>query len=125
MLGDSNILIYAADPTDTLCAPFLVRDDASISIVSRIEVLGFPGWGNLSEDCRTRLQEIVASMLELPLDQMVSQHAIVLRQQRKMSLADAVIAATALAHNLPLVTRNVDDFKHIAGLRIVNPFNVP
>jgi toxin FitB len=37
-------------------------------------------------------------------------------------LADAIIAATALVHNLPLVTRNETDFKHVAGLRVINPF---
>ena len=122
MLCDSNILIYAADPDDTLCVPFAEREDASIAGVSRIEVLGFPGFGNLSEERRARLQEIVASMVELELNERVIQQAIVLRQLRKMSLADAVIAATALAHELPLVTRNVDDFKHIAGLKLINPF---
>jgi predicted nucleic acid-binding protein len=61
-------------------------------------------------------------MVELELNEAVIRRAIALRQQRKMSLADAVIAASALAHDLPLVTRNVDDFKHIAGLRLINPF---
>jgi len=36
-------------------------------------------------------------------------------------LADAIIAATALLHNLPLVTRNEEDFKHVTSLRVVNP----
>ena len=45
--------------------------------------------------------------------------------RRKMGLADAIIAATALVHGLKLVTRNVDDFKHIAGVEIVNPFDEP
>src|SRR5665213_2535760 len=120
MLCDSNILIYAADPDDTRCAPFVERDDAFISIISRIEVLGFPGWSKLSEDRRARLHEIVTSMLELELNEQVIQRAITLRQQRKTSLADAVIAATALAHDLPLITRNVDDFKHIVGLKLIN-----
>ena len=31
-------------------------------------------------------------------------------------------AATALVHNLPLVTRNVEDFTGIPGLLVVNPF---
>jgi hypothetical protein len=122
MLCDSNILIYAADPGDTRCAAFAERADAAIASVSRIEVLGFPGFANLSEDHRARLREIIVSMVELVLDERVIQHAITLRQQKKMSLADAVIAATALAHDMPLVTRNVDDFKHIAGLKLVNPF---
>jgi len=122
MLCDSNILIYAADPDDTLCVPFVEHADAAIASVSRIEVLGFPGFRSLAEDCRTRLHEIVASLVELEMNEGVIQGAIALRQQKKMSLADAVIAATALAHALPLVTRNVDDFKHIAGLKVINPF---
>ena len=122
MLCDSNILIYAADPDDTRCASFAEREDAAIASVSRIEVLGFPGFGKLSEDHRTRLHEIVASMVELELNEKIIQRAISLRQQKKMRLADAVIASTALTHDLPLVTRNVDDFKHIAGLKLINPF---
>jgi len=122
MLCDSNILIHAADPDDTVCAPFAQHDDAAISSVSRIEVLGFPGFTNLSTDRRTHLHEIVASMVELEMNEAVIQRAIALRQQKKMSLADAIIAATALVHDLPLVTRNVDDFKHIAGLKVINPF---
>jgi len=39
-----------------------------------------------------------------------------------IKLADAVIAATAVVHNLKLATRNVGDFKGIEGLRVVNPF---
>ena len=35
---------------------------------------------------------------------------------------DGLIAASALVHNLKLVTRNVKDFKGIRGLEIVNPW---
>ena len=41
-----------------------------------------------------------------------------------MGLADTIIAATALVHDLPLVTRNEEDFKHVTGLRVVNPFGL-
>lgn len=35
---------------------------------------------------------------------------------------DSLIAATALVHDLTLVTRNDRDFVGIAGLRLFNPF---
>jgi toxin FitB len=58
----------------------------------------------------------------LPLSQAVLDQAVVLRQQRKMSLGDALVAGTALAHGLTLVTRNVEDFQWIQGLSLLNPF---
>ncbi len=38
-----------------------------------------------------------------------------------MSLADAVIAATALEHRQPLTTRNLKDFEWVEGLTVVGP----
>lgn len=123
MLCDSNILIYAAELGDTVCVPYVEHAEAAIATVTRIEVLGFPGFTALSSERQTRLREVVDSLLELPLDGRVIQHAIALRQRKKMSLADSIIAATALEHGLPLVTRNVDDYRHIPGLALLNPFD--
>jgi hypothetical protein len=63
--------------------------------------------------------------LELPLDDRIAARAIELRRQKMMSLADSIIAATALLHRLPLVTRNEADFTHVAGLENINPFALP
>src|SRR4051794_22333869 len=122
MLCDSNILIYAAEPGDVLCLPYIERPDAVIASVTRIEVLGFPRFALLTPEQQTRLRAIVNSTIEAPLDEEIILRAITLRQEKKMSLADAVIAATALEYDMPLVTRNTDDFKHITGLQFINPF---
>ena len=38
-----------------------------------------------------------------------------------MGLGDAIIAATAMVHNLTLVTHNTEDFRWIAGLELLDP----
>jgi toxin FitB len=59
----------------------------------------------------------------IALSQAVLDHAVKLRQMRKMTLGDALVSSTALVHDLTLVTRNVGDFQWIAGLRLHNPFD--
>lgn len=45
-----------------------------------------------------------------------------LSAQRPRPVIDTLFAATALAHELTLVTRNEKDVADIAGLRVVNPW---
>jgi hypothetical protein len=55
--------------------------------------------------------------------QPIAERAVELRQRQKLSLGDAIIAATALVHDCELITRNIVDFEEIPGLRLVNPFS--
>jgi predicted nucleic acid-binding protein len=48
--------------------------------------------------------------------------AVALHRQRKISLGDALIAGTALEHNLTLITRNTRDSQWISQLALINPF---
>jgi predicted nucleic acid-binding protein len=48
-----------------------------------------------------------------------------LRQQRKLGLGDAIIAATASLNRLIVVTSNTKDFQWIPGLKIFNPLATP
>jgi predicted nucleic acid-binding protein len=66
------------------------------------------------------MRQTYASRL-LPVDEAVATHWGRLMGQRTWPVADALIAATALAHNKVLVTRNVGDFVG-AGLTIVDPW---
>ena len=57
----------------------------------------------------------------LPVTQAVAESAAELSAARQLSPHDALIAATAHAHGLTLVTRNVSDFTGIA-VPVVNPW---
>jgi predicted nucleic acid-binding protein len=119
MLLDSNIIIYAAQPEHAALRRFIAENTPSVSIISTIEVLGFH---RLQPEERADLERFFRLAEVLPLSEAVAQEAIRLRQQRKMSLGDSVVAATSLTHGRTLVTRNVDDFRWIPNLFLHNPF---
>jgi toxin FitB len=49
----------------------------------------------------------------LQIDGLVIQEAIKIRQIKKISLGDSLVAATALVHGLEIVSRNTVDFSGI------------
>ena len=118
-LLDSNILIYAAEPGQEALRESILAEPAGVSVVTMVEVLGYH---LLAAEEETDLRGLLKDLTVFAADIMVAERAVGLRQKQKMGLGDAIIAATALVHGLPLVTRNVDDFKHVAGLEITNPF---
>ena len=67
---------------------------------------------------RIFLEDFFQTAQILPLSDRVAEQALALR---RMGLGDAVIAATAMAHNLTLVTHNIQDFHWIAGLELLDP----
>ena len=121
---DSNILIYHLN--DALPLPVLhhvatwIADGAAISVMTRIEVLGYPQ----TADQLQQAMHLLAYFDEIPLFEAVVQRTIALRQQYRIRLPDAVIAATALERGFPLVTRNTQDFYTLEGLSLLNPFEV-
>lgn len=57
----------------------------------------------------------------LPIDTHVAQRCAQLHVPDRRSERDALIAATALVHNMTVVTRNVADFS-ATGVDIINPW---
>jgi hypothetical protein len=119
MLLDSNIVIYAQQPKHAWLRTLIAENAPSVSAVSYVEVLGYH---DLLEEERAALEKFFAAARVLPLDNAVLLRATRLRQARKMSLGDALVAGTALEYGLKLVTRNVRDYRWIEGLEVLDPF---
>jgi predicted nucleic acid-binding protein len=60
----------------------------------------------------------------LEINNEVVNKTIAIRKARKISLPDAIIAATAFIYDLILITSNSADFKNIPGLQIIDPRNL-
>jgi toxin FitB len=92
-LLDSNIIIYATDPENEWLRIWLEAEPFAISQISQIEVLGYH---QITLEEIADLQEFLYSSNILPVSDEAAKKAIALRQQRKMSLADSILAGTAL-----------------------------
>jgi toxin FitB len=123
MILDSNIVIYAFDPKyrESSLESFLLQGEFHVSNVTRLEVMGY--WRN-SESEFERFALFFDAIHIIAVSSKIIDHAIQLRRQRSMGLADAIIAATALINQLPLVTHNTRDFQWIAGLELIDPLTI-
>lgn len=118
MLLDSNILIYAAEPKYDSVRYFINQQSPVVSVISKIEVLGYH---RLTPEKQQKLEKLFQVLPILSVSDAIVEQAVALRQQRKMSLGDAIIGATALIHDLKLATANIKDFKWIENLEVINP----
>jgi len=118
MLLDSNIIIHIS--ANKNFGDFFENKIIFTSLISKLEVLGFHRISELEKSSLTLLFDTI-SIIEI--EDTIIEKAIHLRQLRKMSLGDSIIASTAILHKLPLVTANVDDFKWIEELEIINPLS--
>ncbi len=119
MIVDSNIIIYAAQPDYPQLRRLIAEHSPSVSAMSVVEVLGYH---RLTDADRLHFEAFFAAADVLPISHVTISQAVWLRQQKKMSLGDALIAATALTYGHTLATRNTKDFNWIAGLRLLDPF---
>ncbi len=115
---DSNLIIYAARPEYPGLRRLIAARSPAVSAVSVVEVLGYH---KLSAAEKAGFESFFAAAEVLPLSGAVVARAVTLRQARKMSLGDALVAATAMVFGRELLTHNVKDFAGVAGLSVADP----
>lgn len=124
-LFDSNVIIdfigKRLPVSATLEIDRFLQAPSFNSIISRIEVMGYNG----SNDEMDKFEEIFGSLIEIELSENIVQKTIQLRKSyRKIKLPDLIIAATALEYNFQLITHNLDDFKTITGLMLIDSYSL-
>ncbi len=84
------------------------------SVITRAELVA----GTSATDMVSLL---LSPFFEIPVDRRVAETSGRLRREFSVRLPDCLIAATAIEHQLALVTRNRKDFEKIRGLRLRTP----
>jgi predicted nucleic acid-binding protein len=123
-LIDSNIVIYYLSmqlPKNGMLFMNDVIDNVPlISVITQIEVLGF----NNPPEVEVLFNEFISDSFIIPLNDDIIKATIQIRKENKIKTPDAIIAATAIILDHILISRNVEDFKKIKNLKLINPFSI-
>ena len=98
-VADTNALIYLLNGNSCML-PFLNKNLA-FSVISEMELLSFSG---ITEDEENSIKALLNDCEEISLLKDVKDKAIELRKKYKTKLPDAIVAASAIVNNLPLIT---------------------
>ena len=90
-----------------------IDNDPCISIITKIELLGF---SLVTAD----IKDFVKFSLVIGLTDEIVDQTISLRKLHKIELPDAIIASTAIVSGFSLLTRNFSDFKRIKKLNVLD-----
>lgn len=123
IVADTDVLIdYLAgtQPVAEQVRIYAESDTLQTSAITCFELLS-GARGNKRGD---QVRRLVTAIPVLPLDREAAAVAAVVRQRlarngASIGMADSLIAGIAMAHNLPLLTRNRKHFEHIEGLRLL------
>lgn len=112
-VADTNFLISVHEGKKQV-EPFL-DGTVIISVISEIELLG---WHNLGSEDKLLLRSLLDDCIVFELTANIRKLAIELRQQIKIKTPDAIIAATSMYLQIPLVTSD-KHFKNIPGVELI------
>ncbi len=105
-LLDTNILIDYLGGIAAAREELVRHEDPSISAITWMEVMA----GAAGQEEAGRLRSFLNEFRLVPIDEAVSEIAVVIRRDRRIRLPDAIIWASARHIGGLLVTRNTKDF---------------
>jgi predicted nucleic acid-binding protein len=119
---DTDVLIdVGRDREEAIASLAQIEQQSSptISVITQMELLiGCRGKAELR-----KIERFLRRFHIVKMNEPISDSAVELLRRYRLShgllIADALIAATALSMNIPLVTKNQRDYRFIAGLRLL------
>ena len=117
---DTNIAIYyfglALTEESELFIDQILSEKYYISVINRIELLGFK---ELGKEELNAINSFVSNASIFDLEENIILETIRIRQDYRIKIPDAIIAATCLVNNYQLITNNSKDFKKVKGLQVI------
>jgi len=105
LLLDTNFIIGLIKRTEPvikiLAASSIALDECAYSFITRIELLSYPA---ITQPEIESIESILATMHYVSTSKEIENTTIRLRRQYRLKTPDAIVAATAIALNLELLT---------------------
>jgi len=123
ILCDTNIIIEFLKGDSIIVQRLRVIEQSQIAVsaITEAELL----FGARDKRELQQLQKVLRSIHIYPVTPEISDQFIHLittyALSHRLAIPDALIAATAVEHGLPLYTLNLKDFRFIAGLQLHTP----
>jgi hypothetical protein len=111
---DTNILVNLAEGKKEV-DQYLEGNSLFISVISEIELLG---WHKITNQQKNFFQKLLNDCTVIGLINPIKELSIELRQKHRIKLPDAVIAASSIYLDIPLITQD-QGFERIKNLNLV------
>ncbi len=116
---DTNAIVALLQGNVQLIALLKHADWLGISVISKIEFLVFPGLTQNDREIFDQFLQRVEVLDLVSIDAVLIEKVIEIRQEHRLKLPDAVIAAIAIQNSASLVTAD-REFAKVTGLTIIN-----
>ena len=114
ILVDTNILLYLLNGNNTL-EEMLQGKEIYVSFITELELIGFK---KLTAGEENQITELLSECTIISLNKTIKDKYIEIRRNHYLKLADAIIAATAIVFDIPLITSD-KQFRTVKEINLV------
>jgi predicted nucleic acid-binding protein len=97
---DTNIVLYLLNGDDEL-ASILNEMQLYVSVITEIELLGYQ---DIEIDDKVKIKYFLSDCIIVPLNDEIKNLCITIKQTSKVKTPDAIVAATSIYNQIPLIS---------------------